>query len=42
VNRPAASTNRAATLGSGQVVMAATAIRGKMDLTSFDKRFLKN
>ena len=42
VNRPATSTNRAATLGSGQYVMAATAIRGKMDLTSFDDRFLQS
>ena len=42
VNRPSTSTNRAALLGSGQYVIAATAIRGKMDLTSFDKRFLKN
>jgi 2-methylcitrate dehydratase PrpD len=35
------TTNRAATLGSGQYVMSATAIRGKMDLTSFDERFLQ-
>ena len=42
VNRPATSANRAATLGSGQYVMAATAIRGKMDLTSFDDRFLQS
>lgn len=42
VNRPAASANRAATLGSGQYVMAAMAIRGKMDLTSFDDRFLQS
>ena len=41
VNRPSTSTNRAATLGSGQYVMSATAIRGKMDLTSFDERFLQ-
>src|SRR5262245_40549034 len=39
VNRPAISTNRAAALGSGQYVMAATAIRAKMDLTSFDQEF---
>ena len=42
VNRPAASANRAAMLGSGQYVMAATAITGKMDLKSFDDRFLQN
>jgi len=42
VNRPATSTNRAAMLGSGQYVMAVTAIRGKMDLTSFDKRFFES
>jgi 2-methylcitrate dehydratase PrpD len=42
VNRPAPSANRAANLGSGQYVMAATAIRGKMDLTSFDERFLQS
>ena len=42
VNRPAASANRAAMLGSGQYVMAATALTGKMDLKSFDDRFLKS
>ena len=42
VHRPAASTNRAATLGSGQYVMAVTTIRGKMDLASFDERFLQS
>jgi 2-methylcitrate dehydratase PrpD len=42
VNRPAYSTNRAATLGSGQYVMAVTAIRGKMDLTSFDEVVRQN
>src|SRR5262245_24734600 len=42
VNRAASSTNRAATLGSGQYVMAVTAIRGKMDLTSFDEVFRQN
>jgi 2-methylcitrate dehydratase PrpD len=29
-------------LGSGQYVMAVTAIRGRMDLTSFDREFLEN
>ena len=42
VNRPATSTNRAAILGSGQYVMAVTAIRGKMDLTSFNDRFIQS
>src|SRR5215510_2753363 len=42
VNRAAASPNRAANLGSGQYVMAVTAIRGKMDLTSFDEVFHQN
>jgi 2-methylcitrate dehydratase PrpD len=40
VNRPAISTLRAATLGSGQYVMAVTALRGKIDLASFDEEFL--
>ncbi|HEY7319164.1 MAG TPA: MmgE/PrpD family protein [Candidatus Binatia bacterium] len=40
VNRPAASMNRAAVLGSGQYVMAVTAMRGKMDLVSFEDRFM--
>jgi 2-methylcitrate dehydratase PrpD len=42
VNRPAISTLRAATLGSGQYVMAVTALRGKIDLASFDEEFLCN
>jgi 2-methylcitrate dehydratase PrpD len=42
VNRPSTSANRAANLGSGQYVMAVTAIREKMDLTSFDNRFLQS
>ena len=40
VNRPAISTLRAATLGSGQYVMAVTALRGKIDLASFEEEFL--
>jgi hypothetical protein len=36
VNRPGPPTNRAATLGSGQYVMAVTALRSKIDLASFD------
>jgi 2-methylcitrate dehydratase PrpD len=42
VNRPATSANRAAMLGSGQYVMAVTAIRGKIDLTSFNEIFLES
>jgi 2-methylcitrate dehydratase PrpD len=42
VNRPATSRNRAAILGSGQYVMAVTALRGKIDLASFDDRFLQS
>jgi 2-methylcitrate dehydratase PrpD len=42
VNRPGATTNRAAALGSGQYVMAVTAVRGKMDLVSFDEQFLRS
>jgi 2-methylcitrate dehydratase PrpD len=42
VNRPVTSMNRAATLASGQFVMAVTTIRGKMDLASFDDRFLQS
>jgi 2-methylcitrate dehydratase PrpD len=41
VNRPGAATNRAAALGSGQYVMSVTAVRGKMDLVSFDEQFLR-
>lgn len=36
VNRPSTAMIRAATLGSGQYVMAVTALRGKMDLASFE------
>lgn len=42
VNRPAAPTLRAATLGSGQYVMAVTALRGKIDLASFEEEFLRS
>jgi 2-methylcitrate dehydratase PrpD len=42
VNRPEAPANRAATLGSGQYVMAVTAVRGKMDLRSFEPEFLQD
>jgi 2-methylcitrate dehydratase PrpD len=40
VNRPTTPNLRAATLGSGQYVMAVTAVRGKMDLASFEDEFL--
>ncbi|MGH7816621.1 MAG: MmgE/PrpD family protein, partial [Candidatus Binatia bacterium] len=40
VNRPITPTSRAATLGSGQYVMAVTALRGKIDLLSFEDEFL--
>jgi 2-methylcitrate dehydratase PrpD len=42
VNRPEPPISRAAALGSGQYVMAATAIRGTMDLTSFEESFLRS
>ncbi|MSP39595.1 MAG: MmgE/PrpD family protein [Deltaproteobacteria bacterium] len=42
VNRPAISMLRAATLGSGQYVMAVTAFRGKIDLASFEEEFLRS
>ena len=40
VNRPSMPVSRAATLGSGQYVMAVTAVRNKMDLSSFTDEFL--
>ena len=42
VNRPSMALSRAAILGSGQYVMAATTARGKMDLSSFEEEFLGN
>jgi len=42
VNRPSIPTLRAATLGSGQYVMAVTALRGKIDLVSFDDEYLRS
>jgi len=42
VDRPSAPASRAAALGSGQYVMAVTAVRGKMDLVSFDEQFLRS
>ena len=40
VDRPATPTLRAATLGSGQYVMAVTVLRGKIDLASFEEEYL--
>lgn len=42
VDRPATPTLRAATLGSGQYVMAVTALRGKIDLLSFEDKYLQS
>ena len=42
VDRPATPTLRAATLGSGQYVMAVTALRGKIDLASFEEAYLQS
>ena len=42
VNRPSIPISHAATVGSGQYVMAVTALRGKIDLASFDAEFLGN
>jgi 2-methylcitrate dehydratase PrpD len=42
VNRPLTTYNRAATLGSGQYVLAVTALRGKIDLASFEEEFLRS
>lgn len=42
MNRPTITPTHAATVGSGQYVMAVTALRGKMDLASFEDEFLHN
>ena len=42
VNRPSITASHAATVGSGQYVMAVTALRRKIDLQSFDEEFLNN
>lgn len=42
VNRPSITASHAATVGSGQYVMAVTALRGKIDLQSFDEEFLSS
>ena len=42
VDRPTITLTHAATVGSGQYVMAVTALRGKIDLKSFDTEFLES
>ena len=42
IDRPATPTLRAAMLGSGQYVMAVTALRGKIDLASFEDEYLQS
>jgi len=42
VDRPASPTSRAATLGSAQYVMAVTALRGKINLASFEEEYLQS
>jgi 2-methylcitrate dehydratase PrpD len=42
VSRSTAAISRAAMLGSGQYVMAVTALRRTMDLASFDEEFLRS
>jgi len=42
VSRALTPISRAATLGSGQYVMAVTTVRGKMDLKSFEQEFLES
>jgi 2-methylcitrate dehydratase PrpD len=42
VNRPSITASHAATVGSGQYVMAVTVLRGEIDLASFDAEFLNS
>jgi 2-methylcitrate dehydratase PrpD len=42
VNRPSITASHAATVGSGQYVMAVTALRGTIDLKSFDEDLLRS
>ena len=42
VNRPSITASHAATVGSGQYVMAVTALRGKIDLVSFENDSLQS
>src|SRR5262245_44239850 len=42
VHRPGTPSSHPATLGSGQYVMAVTALRGKIDLMSFEDQYLRS
>ena len=42
LNRPAVPAGHAAAVGSGQYVMAVTALRGRIDLASFEEKFLRS
>jgi 2-methylcitrate dehydratase PrpD len=42
VDRPALASSRAAVVGSGRYVMAVTALRGKIDLASFEDEYLRS
>jgi 2-methylcitrate dehydratase PrpD len=42
LNRPAVPTGHAAAVGSGQYVMAVTALRGRLDLASFEEECLRS
>ena len=42
MNRPSITATHAATVGSGQYVMAVTALRGKIDLLSFGEEHLSS
>jgi 2-methylcitrate dehydratase PrpD len=42
LNRPAAPAGHAAAVGSGQYVMAVTALRTRIDLASFEEEFLRS
>lgn len=42
VDRPTITPAHAATVGSGQYVIAVTALRGKIDLVSFEEKFLRD
>ena len=42
MDRPTMTASHAATVGSGQYVMAVTMIRGRIDLASFDRKFLQS
>lgn len=42
MNRPSITASHAATVGSGQYVVAVTALRGKIDLLSFEEEYLRS